>query len=127
MLIDYKYIRVIQNNVKNILIIFYSFVLLGWLSLIVGSTWYDIKFIVEKEHMSTFQNVILYFSVRRNFQTIFQMDDWHPELKSLYIIRLVSSMFVLCIHYMMRYLATPTINLAQLEEVSIIILFSYFI
>jgi len=125
-LIGYKYIKVIQNNVKNISIIFYSFVLLGWLSLIVGGTWYDIKF-TEKEYISTFQNVILNFSARQNFKTIFQMNDSHPELKSLYIIRLASSMFVLCIHYMMRYLANPTINLVHLEEVSIIILFSYFI
>nr|XP_012224985.1 PREDICTED: uncharacterized protein LOC105673729 [Linepithema humile] len=69
----------------------YCTILLGWLSFIIGSTWYDVKVINEKEHISTFQNVILHFSVRRNLKSIFQIDNSHPELKSLYIVRFASS------------------------------------
>ena len=101
-------------------------VLLGLLSLIIGSTWYDVKFVNEEKHTSTFQNVIFCFSARRNFISIFKINESpHPELESLYIIRLISSIFVLCAHYGLRYFWTPTINMAYLEEVSTVILFKY--
>jgi len=114
-------IYIIQNSkhyASYISIISFSIVTLSLLSLIIVTTWLDIKSNDNESNTSTFRKTILCFSVRRNFRNITQVYYLHPGLDSIHLLRFIFTILIIVEHFTLQYYANPVINFIYLEQVS---------
>ncbi|XP_025162708.1 nose resistant to fluoxetine protein 6-like [Harpegnathos saltator] len=94
----------------------YCVVLFALLSLIIISTLYDRVSSREGNNMSVIRNIMLHFSARKNYETIFHVNYTHTGLDSIYFIRFITISSFVYTHNGMQYFYVPTINTIDLEE-----------
>lgn len=98
----------------------FSILILSLLVLIIISTWLDTELNDNESNTSTFREMMLCFSARRNFKNIFKISYSHPGIDSLHLARFILTMLVLFAHLTLQYFATPTINFTYIEQVSLL-------
>lgn len=104
----------------TLLIFVFSILILSLLVLIIISTWLDTELNDNESTTSTFREIMLCFSARRNFKNIFKISYSHPGIDSLHLARFILTMLVLFGYSTLQYFATPTINFTYIEQVSVL-------
>ncbi|XP_043289880.1 nose resistant to fluoxetine protein 6-like [Venturia canescens] len=95
----------------------YSSILLGLITLVVVSTWYDFTLEDYNENVtSTAKDLVLCFSARRNFNSIIEITSGHRGLDTLHLTRFFFLTLTMVGHRTVQYFTGPVLNIQYMES-----------